>query len=389
MKRKFYSLLVCFCLLFSPSTVLGKTHSNIQKGSDKISPFTPGSLPHGGMSIIVKSSLDANFQSKISIAGPEKWGQLIEARPRITSSEPEFIRATIYTEKNRYFYSEDQRLFEQNTNQEVLLTTSLRKYLEKWVSLLEQKHYGSLAPWKEVQQNFKRMSYGMVTDIESGEQFRVQRRAGSDHADVQPLTKQDTSIMKRIYQGKWSWKRRAILLTINGHHYAASMHGMPHGGDGIAGNQFDGHFCIHFLGSSTHKRYEPDAGHQFMIRKAAGTLYSAIREASPLQVIDYYLTCLREEEPLAACLVAGSPSSLAPVNAPVYIREPLHPLLDKMTADEQTSDMLSVTIPVQLSYIKKGKNHQGICYFTLVRGSQWERWRIAEMEIAGELQENS
>ncbi|MCR8994027.1 hypothetical protein [Brevibacillus laterosporus] len=387
MKKKSFSslyfLLICFCLLFSPTTVFGKHHVYVNE-TNKLVPFSPGSLPQGGITIIVKTSVHAAFQSKLTISGQEKWGQLIEASPRISSSEPEFIRAIIYTEKNRYLYSDEQRLFEQDSYREVLVTNSLRTHLEKWVSLTEQKHYGLLSPWSEVQQNFKRMAYGTVTDIESGEQFRVQRRAGSDHADVQPLTKQDTLIMKRIYQGKWSWKRRAILLTINGKHYAGSMHGMPHGGDGIPGNQFNGHFCIHFLGSSTHKRHEPDAGHQFMIQKAAGTLYSALREASPLQIIDYYLTCLREEEPLASFLVAGSPSSLTSMNDPVYVRERLHPLLDKMTAEEETSDMFSVTIPVKLSFAKKGKNYQRICYFTLVRGSQWDRWRIAEMELVGE-----
>lgn len=61
--------------------------------------------------------------------------------------------------------------------------------------------------------------------METGLQFQVQRRAGKNHADVQPLTKQDTAVMKQIYQGKWSWKRRAILVRKDDQFLAASMHG--------------------------------------------------------------------------------------------------------------------------------------------------------------------
>ncbi|MCM3080108.1 hypothetical protein [Brevibacillus invocatus] len=35
-----------------------------------------------------------------------------------------------------------------------------------------------------------------VIDLETGQRFQVQRRAGSRHADVQPLTRNDTMILK-------------------------------------------------------------------------------------------------------------------------------------------------------------------------------------------------
>ncbi len=35
--------------------------------------------------------------------------------------------------------------------------------------------------------------------------------------------------MKEIYGGKWSWKRRAIIVIHQDQWIAASMHGMPHG----------------------------------------------------------------------------------------------------------------------------------------------------------------
>ena len=57
--------------------------------------------------------------------------------------------------------------------------------------------------------------------------------------------------MKTIYNGKWSWKRRAILIITHDQLLAASMHGMPHGA-GALKNGFPGHFCVHFYGSTTH-----------------------------------------------------------------------------------------------------------------------------------------
>ena len=51
-------------------------------------------------------------------------------------------------------------------------------------------------------------------------------------------------------------------MKYNGHVYAASMNGMPHGTDMISGNNFDGHFCIHFHKSKTHGTDKVDAVHQ-------------------------------------------------------------------------------------------------------------------------------
>ena len=68
--------------------------------------------------------------------------------------------------------------------------------------------------------------------------------------------------MKSIYGGSWSWNRRPILVKYNGHVYAASMNGMPHGTTTITNNNFPGHFCIHFYGSKTHGTKRVDATHQ-------------------------------------------------------------------------------------------------------------------------------
>ena len=106
-----------------------------------------------------------------------------------------------------------------------------------------------------------------VKDIKTGKVFTVKRWSGANHADCEPLTKEDTAIMKKIY-GHWSWRRRAVLVKYNGHVYAASMNGMPHGTGVVTGNNFDGHFCIHFYGSKTHGSKKVDSMHQSCVAEA-------------------------------------------------------------------------------------------------------------------------
>ena len=108
-----------------------------------------------------------------------------------------------------------------------------------------------------------------VYDIDTGLYFTAWREFGTLHADVEPLTKQDTEIMRRIYSGSWSWSRRAIIVELGGRYIAASMNGMPHGQEKILDNDFHGQFCIHFLDSRLHKNHKSDPGHQSMVLRAA------------------------------------------------------------------------------------------------------------------------
>jgi len=106
-----------------------------------------------------------------------------------------------------------------------------------------------------------------VKDIRTGTIFTCRRWSGYNHLDAEPLTASDTKKMLSVY-GHWSWKRRAILVKYNGHVYAASMNGMPHGTQTIKGNNFDGHFCIHFYKSKTHGSGKVDSAHQNCVATA-------------------------------------------------------------------------------------------------------------------------
>ena len=107
-----------------------------------------------------------------------------------------------------------------------------------------------------------------VTDVKTGLSFRVRRFGGWYHADCEPITAYDTSVMKRIAGGKWSWDRRAIWVTYNGKTVAASMHCMPHMVNPTKSNNFDGHFCIHLKGSLVHENSKECPRHQACVYAA-------------------------------------------------------------------------------------------------------------------------
>ena len=171
--------------------------------------------------------------------------------------------------------------------------------------------FGELIPWEEADQLFPKYQRARIVDVDTRLAFWVQRRAGTEHADVQPLTKADTEIMKTIYQGKWSWQRKAIIVELkNGRRLAASMHGMPHGAGAISGNNFNGHFCVHFLGSTTHGSKSPNTAHQIMVWKAADQFDQHLMQASAPEAIDIFFTAVDQgATALAARLLDGSPAA--------------------------------------------------------------------------------
>jgi len=131
--------------------------------------------------------------------------------------------------------------------------------------------YGELVSWWTVDSLFPRGSTAVLQDFETGRQFSIYRLFGANHADCEPLTAQDSQIMRECFGGQWSWDRRPAILLIGGRAIACSMAGMPHGtSQDIYGNDFDGHFDLHFLHSRTHRTDVVDPDHQAAVYRAAG-----------------------------------------------------------------------------------------------------------------------
>lgn len=232
--------------------------------------------------------------------------------------------------------------------------------------------------WEEVNEILPRYSKFTVVDLETGMRFRVQRRAGSNHADVQPLTSKDTAIMKKIYNGKWSWKRRAIIVISEDGKIAASMHGMPHGG-GALKNNFPGHFCIHFYGSTTHRTNFMDLSHKLMILKSAGKLEIYLEKTDPYDLVNAYIAGLKQQDPDIVSLVSLQNLEWGKILCNI---ENIRISRMEVLPAEDVGDQMSLTVPVEVSLQLKGiggKTFRG--KVLLVRFMPNEQWRVDSIKF--------
>ena len=149
---------------------------------------------------------------------------------------------------------------------------------------------GSLDWFKEVQYIFPRGTDAQITDVDTGKSFWVKRTFGTNHADIEPLTKEDSKIIKSIWNG-WSWERRAVIVRVGDHILAGAMSAMPHAGldsapavdyvngrsggygygqnlDAVKNNGADGVLDLHFKNSRTHGTNKKQDCMQSMVRKA-------------------------------------------------------------------------------------------------------------------------
>ena len=152
------------------------------------------------------------------------------------------------------------------------------------------EYSGDFDWFKEVKYIWDRGENATVTDVDTGKSFEVKRTYGSNHADVEPLTKADTLIIKDIWGG-FSWERRAVVVQIGKYTIAASMTAMPHAGldsvragkyvsnrsagygrgynfDAIKNNGASGVMDIHFKNSRTHSTNRLQSSQQNMVQKA-------------------------------------------------------------------------------------------------------------------------
>ncbi|MGB9662906.1 MAG: LysM peptidoglycan-binding domain-containing protein [Moorellaceae bacterium] len=130
--------------------------------------------------------------------------------------------------------------------------------------------YGEFLDWEWARWIYNVGAVATVTDLDSGLSFQMRHLGGSNHADSEPLTAADTAVMKRIFQGRWSWDTRAILLRVGDRVLAASMAGQPHGVETILDNDFPGHFDVYFWNSRSHNTGEIQPQHQANVLHAAG-----------------------------------------------------------------------------------------------------------------------
>jgi hypothetical protein len=235
------------------------------------------------------------------------------------------------------------------------------------------KDHVKMTKWEEVKDILPKYSIFTIVDLETGMKFRVQRRAGSNHADVQPLTSEDTAIMKAIYNGTWSWKRRAIIVLGEDGRIAASMHGMPHGG-GALKNNFPGHFCIHFYGSTTHRTNFMDLSHKLMILKAAGRLEKYLEQTDPYDLVNAYIAGIKQQDPKILSFISLQELKWDPILSSI---DNIRISRMEVLPHEDLTEELFLDVPVELNWQLKGKGSRNFTgQIKLVRFMPSEQWRI-------------
>lgn len=147
--------------------------------------------------------------------------------------------------------------------------------------------------WKEVKDKLvKKDSVLEIQDVKTDLKFKIKVTYGTNHADVEAASANDTKIIKKIWGG-FNWERRPVLVNLNNRTIAASMNAMPHAGkekypegkyisdrsggfgygynlDKVKGNDMEGVICLHFKNSLLHKNNRQDSKHQEAVKKAAG-----------------------------------------------------------------------------------------------------------------------
>ncbi|MFD2445690.1 hypothetical protein ACFSO7_17160 [Bacillus sp. CGMCC 1.16607] len=235
-----------------------------------------------------------------------------------------------------------------------------------------------IMPWEEANQFLPKYSKFTVMDTETGLSFKVQRRAGSNHADVQPLTSKDTQVMKKIYSGKWSWKRRSIIVIHNDKWIAASMHGMPHGG-GALKNNFPGHFCIHFFGSTTHRTNEMDLSHKLMVLKAAGKLDDHLASADPYELVNSYIAGFKQQDKVILNLTSLQKMKWKPIISKV---ENVRISRVYMLPPEDLTTELYLSVPIEVDWSINGigsRSFKGEVH--LVRFTPIGAWKVDSFQF--------
>lgn len=337
--------------------------------------------------LAVKSSRTAQYETSEAFSGRE-WSRAWSKAKEEATATPSVLYTDAYVEmdnagaKRQFAMREDGVWFDLETGSSVTLPAKARKQWIDAAARLRQRHYGEMPEWNAAKSSIPLKTVVTVVDLETGLTFQAQRRAGSKHADVQPLTKKDTAVMKQIYGGTWSWKRRAILVRTGGRQIAASMHGMPHGGDGIPDNGFSGHFCIHFLGSSTHKSGKPDLAHQLMVHKAAGKLPDLLRQSTPEQLAESLFASLyqRDEALLRAVLHGASGETLQTFFALLQKAEDVRAAPLPPNRSEPDSVTAEVPVKATLSGRGVGKKHETF-RLSFARETIQSPWVITGVEI--------
>lgn len=378
MKSKLLPLLAGVWLLLLPGNLTQADPLHVQAEDDRFE-------------LSLRSSPAAEYRTTLSIDSPKwkKWLRILEKmdspqQPGPAYSVLELAAPDTDHIRQSYRINADEAggtLMQSDTRSMYLMPDQMKKEIDGFRRELANRHFGKPLTWVEADKAMPKGTVLSITDLETGLTFQGQRRAGSAHMDVQPLTKEDTAIMKTIYGGHWSWQRRAVLVGAPGVVAGASMHGMPHGGDGIPGNNFNGHFCIHFAGSITHGSSHSDPAHQAMAQKAAGRLEEYHKSLSPTATVELFLVAVNQKDShLLELLLQGDKHTEL---AAEWLDETIlnaRPITQPPAPIRDDKETLEASFQTRVGLSRKGARPQGIWFrWTLTRSGPAGAWYIADI----------
>ena len=86
--------------------------------------------------------------------------------------------------------------------------------------------------------------------------------------DIEPADAAQTEILYKMANYQWSWTTYPVILIVDNKYIAASINLNPHGRQTLSNNNFNGHFCLHLVGSKTHGTKKVNKKHQETINEA-------------------------------------------------------------------------------------------------------------------------
>jgi len=113
----------------------------------------------------------------------------------------------------------------------------------------------------------------VIEDYYTGVKINALFSYGHNHMDIEPLTKEDTEKIKKLWNYNYAWTMRPVLVQYLGHTVAGSLAGMPHAAstlDRIGDNGMGGVLDLHYKNSRTHATNKIDNRHQTQVKIAAG-----------------------------------------------------------------------------------------------------------------------
>ncbi|MBU7005304.1 hypothetical protein [Phosphitispora fastidiosa] len=232
----------------------------------------------------------------------------VKEASQINGAEPENIYVMkLFSKKETrvYLFASPEVIYDIKGSRCLQPFGQLRGVLNKAAEELRLRSpYGQLMQWEEAQQLLPPGENVKIFDVDTGKSFHAVRKGGYSHADIKPVTENDSKVIREIFGGTWCWKKRAVVVQSGGIKFAAALTGMPHLQNGESG-------CFDLRLPLTGDRNKGDTvACRLMYYKASGRLDEVLQEANPYETILLLFTAIDQRDWQSARLMLTSPEGV-------------------------------------------------------------------------------